>query len=289
MVGSHVVMLYAMTDGDSSSLNARDVVHAIRGLDVGEGGRISVGGSTAEQVDALGFIRARVFHAVAFVVLVSLILMFALLRSVVLPIKAVIMNTLSITGSFGALVYIFQDGHFGSDPHPLDPALPLLLFCALFGLSMDYEVLLLSRIREAYERSHDDREAVAEGLCHTAGLITSAAAIMIAVFSAFAFARVLQVRAMGVGMAIAIFVDATLVRTILVPATMRLLGRLNWWAPSWLRRSRPGDLDSASPEHAPPSNVPVKASERTRPTRRAERPSEIGCSPSSPWSGEGRL
>jgi RND superfamily putative drug exporter len=142
------------------------------------------------------------------------------------------MNLVSIAGSFGALVWIFQDGHlFGVQPHPLEPAVPVLLFCCLFGLSMDYEVLLLSRIRESYLRSGDNTQAVVDGLEHTAGLITSAAAIMVAVFGAFALARVVALQAVGVGMALAVALDATLVRLLLVPATMRLFGKLNWWAP----------------------------------------------------------
>jgi RND superfamily putative drug exporter len=147
------------------------------------------------------------------------------------------MNFLSIAGSFGALVWVFQDGHlFVHDPRPIEPSLPVILFCILFGLSMDYEVLMLSRIKEAYERTGDNTAAVAEGLEKTAGLITSAAAIMIAVFAAFALARVILIRAVGFGMALAVALDATLVRVLLVPATMRLFGDLNWWAPRWMRR-----------------------------------------------------
>ncbi len=234
-VGDHVVTLYALTDGSADAQTSRAIVRAIRENRTVGDGELYVGGQTADEVDALSFIKARVPHAIAFVVLASLFLMFVLLRSIVLPIKAVIMNCLSITGAFGAIVWVFQDGHFGVEARPLDPALPLLLFCVIFGLSMDYEVLLLSRVREAFNERHGNRESVAIGVRRTAGLITSAAAIMIAVFAAFAFARVIPVRAMGVGMAIAIFIDATLVRTILVPATMRLLGRLNWWLPKWAR------------------------------------------------------
>jgi RND superfamily putative drug exporter len=158
--------------------------------------------------------------------------LFVLLRSVLLPIKAVLMNVVSIAGSFGALVWIFQEGHlFVRDPRPLEPSLPVLLFCILFGLSMDYEVLMLSRMREAWLRTNDNTHAVAEGLEKSAGLITSAAAIMIAVFSAFALARVVLIRAVGFGTAFAVLLDATIVRLLLVPSTMRLLGRANWWAP----------------------------------------------------------
>ncbi len=175
-----------------------------------------------------------------FVVLVTLVALFVLLGSVVLPLKAVVMNFLSIAASFGALVWIFQEGHLrwllDFTPGPLEPALPVLLFCTLFGLSMDYEVLMLSRMREEWIRTHDNRTSVAEGLEQTGSLITSAAAIMVAVFAAFALARILVVKAMGVGMAIAVALDATLVRILIVPATMRLFGAANWWAPRALQR-----------------------------------------------------
>jgi RND superfamily putative drug exporter len=164
---------------------------------------------------------------------------FLQLGSVILPLKAIAMNFLSLTGSFGALVWIFQDGHlFVREPRPVEPSLPVVLFCVLFGLSMDYEVLMLSRMKEAYERTGDNTEAVADGLEKTAGLITSAAAIMVAVFGAFALARVVLIQAVGFGMALAVAIDATLVRVLLVPATMRLFGDFNWWAPAPLTRLR---------------------------------------------------
>jgi len=159
---------------------------------------------------------------------------------VVLPLEAVVMNFLSLAASFGALVWIFQEGHLRwllrFQPGPLEPALPVLLFCTLFGLSMDYQVLMLSRMREEWLKSHDNRAAIAEGLEQTGSLITSAAAIMVAVFAAFALAKILVVKAMGVGMAIAVALDATLVRVLIVPATMRLFGNANWWAPRALQR-----------------------------------------------------
>jgi len=124
------------------------------------------------------------------------------------------------------------------EPGPLEPSLPILLFCVLFGLSMDYEVLMLSRMKEAWEQTHDNTHAVADGLEKTAGLITSAAAIMVSVFGAFALAQVVLIQAVGLGMAVAVALDATLVRIVLVPATMRLFGHVNWWAPEILLRLR---------------------------------------------------
>jgi RND superfamily putative drug exporter len=157
----------------------------------------------------------------------------------VLPLKAVLMNILSIGASFGALVWIFQQGHLSSllnfTPAALDPSVPVLLFCIVFGLSMDYEVLLISRIQEEYRRSGDTTRAIAEGLERSGRLITGAAAIMVAVFMAFGLADVVVIKSIGLGLAIAVAIDATLVRALIVPALMRLLGRANWWAPEPLQ------------------------------------------------------
>jgi RND superfamily putative drug exporter len=168
-------------------------------------------------------------------VAVTYVVLFLLLDSVLLPLKAIVMNLLSITASYGALVWIFQDGHLATwldfTPGPIQTATPLIMFCLVFGLSMDYEVLLLSRIREEYERSGDNAASVVLGLERTGRLITGAAAIMVAVFLAFALANVVIIKAIGVGLAIAIAVDATIVRILIVPSVMRILGRANWWAP----------------------------------------------------------
>jgi len=168
------------------------------------------------------------------------VVLFFLLGSVLLPLKAVIMNFLSITASYGALVWIFQEGHLagwlGFTPGPIESPIPLIMFCTLFGLSMDYEVLLLSRTREEYERTGDNRHAVASSLERTGRLITGAAAIMAVVFFGFGVAHAVMIKAIGIGMGIAVVVDATIVRALLVPATMRLLGDWNWWAPAALAR-----------------------------------------------------
>jgi RND superfamily putative drug exporter len=238
-VGDRVVMLSASTDLAPESPAAQAIVRAVRAQREVADGELLVGGQIANDLDAGGFIMGRTPPAVAFVVSVTLVVLFLLFGSLILPIKALLMNFLSITASFGALVWVFQDGHlFVHNPRPVEPALPVLLFCTLFGLSMDYEVLMLSRIKEAYVQTGDNTRAVADGLEHTAGLITSAAAIMVVVFSAFSFASVVVVQAVGFGMALAVALDATLVRTLLVPATMRLFGDLNWWAPQWLLRLR---------------------------------------------------
>jgi len=239
-LSDNVAVINVLTRAAPSSSSARELVNRVRQYRTVGDGRLYVGGQTANDVDALEYMRAHTPHALGFVMAMTAIVLFLLLGSVVLPIKALIMNLLSIAGSFGALVWIFQEGHLHKllrfEPGPIEPSLPILLFCTVFGLSMDYEVLLLSRIQEEYLRSGDNTHSVAEGLEKTGGLITSAAAIMVAVFAAFSLATVVVVKAMGVGMAVAVALDATLVRVLIVPATMRLFGDFNWWAPAPIAR-----------------------------------------------------
>jgi RND superfamily putative drug exporter len=234
-----VVFLQAISATAPGSDPARAVVRAIRSDRRVADGVLLVGGESAADVDITSYLWKRAPRAAAFVVGSTVVVLFFLLRSVLLPLKAVVMNLLSIGGAFGALVWIFQEGHgIAGDGAPLEPALPVLLFCVLFGLSMDYEVLILTRMKEAWERTHDNTKAVGEGLEMTGGLVTSAAAIMVAVFIAFSFAEVVLIQAVGVGMAIAVALDATLVRVLLVPATMRLFGDANWWGPTWVRKAK---------------------------------------------------
>ncbi len=239
-VHGKVAVAQVLIPAPASSNEARQLVKALRQDRAVGDGRVLVGGQTASDVDSSAFVLGRAWLAVGLVVLVTLVALFILLGSVVLPLEAVVMNFLSLAASFGALVWIFQEGHLrwllDFQPGPLEPALPVLLFCILFGLSMDYQVLMLSRMREEWNRAGDNRSAVAEGLEKTGSLITSAAAIMVAVFAAFALAKILVVKAMGLGMAIAVALDATLVRVLIVPATMRLFGNANWWAPRALQR-----------------------------------------------------
>ena len=179
-----------------------------------------------------------------FILLSTYLVLFVLLRSVLLPLKALVMNTLSITASFGALVWIFQDGNlsaiFGTRPLGfVETTQPVILFCILFGLSMDYEVFLLTRMREAWDRDGDNRAAVAHGLERSGRIVTSAALIVVVVAGSFAFADIVLIKALGLGIAIAVALDATVVRALLVPATMRLLGRWNWWVPRWIEQRLP--------------------------------------------------
>jgi len=239
-VGARCIVMAVRTNAAPTSDRARAIVRAIRRQRTVGDGALLVTGWTANDVDSTEYIVGRAPRAVGFVVVAMLVVLFLLLGSVLLPLKAVVMNGLSIAGSFGALVWVFQDGHLASvlgfEAAPIEPSLPVVLFCTVFGLSMDYEVLLLTRIHEEYLRTGDNAHSVAAGLERSGRLITSAAAIMIAVFSAFAFASVVLIKAVGVGMAVAVALDATIVRVLLVPATMQLLGRLNWWAPRGLAR-----------------------------------------------------
>jgi RND superfamily putative drug exporter len=251
VTSDEIALLMVLTDAPPTSEAARTLVRSIRrDRRVGDG-FLQVGGAPANDVDLNDFILARAPAAIAFVLVTTYIVLFVMLRSVILPLKAVIMNLLSISASFGALVWIFEDGHLvwllGFEPGPLDVAVPVLLFCSVFGLSMDYEVLMMSRMREEYLRTGDNTWAVAEGLERTGRLVTSAAAIMVTVFGAFGLGRVILVQALGVALAIAVALDATLVRILIVPATMRLFGDFNWWAPAFLGGTRPQKPPAESP------------------------------------------
>jgi RND superfamily putative drug exporter len=211
-----------------------------------------VGGQTATFADLGDRVQERMPRFVAAVLLLSFLLLAVLFRSVLVPLKAVVLNLLSVGAAYGVLVMVFQWGWAASiigveSTVPIVSFIPLFMFAILFGLSMDYEVFLLSRVREQYRRHGDNTRAVIEGIAGTGRTITAAALIMVAVFSGFVLGSDPVVKMMGVGLATAIFLDATVVRLILVPATMKLLGAANWWLPAWLDRLLP-ELDSASEE-----------------------------------------
>jgi RND superfamily putative drug exporter len=239
-VGQHIVVFDVVTQKSIYSDDARQLVRSIRSLPPPSEAVVAVTGFTAIDLDTVDFIASHTPAALAYVVVATMLVLFLLLGSVILPLKAVVMNLLSISASFGAIVWIFQDGHFaaqlGFTPNSIDPTLPVIMFCTVFGLSMDYEVLLLSRIQEEYLRTRDNTHAVAMGLEKSGRLITGAAAIMVGVFASFGLADIVLIKAIGLGMALAVAIDATLVRALVVPATMRLLGNLNWWAPGPLAR-----------------------------------------------------
>ena len=240
------------------------VVPSVRTTAV-DGITTQVGGLAATGHDFMTSQSETIPYAIALTLGASALILFFLFGSVVIPIKAVLMTLLSITASFGALVFIFQEGNFSNILGFTSPGFtvagnPIIMFSVLFGLSMDYEVLLLSRIQEAYRRTGDNTASVAEGLAKTAGVITGAALIMVTVFSAFALAESITIKSIGVGMAIAVLIDATIVRILLVPATMRLMGKWNWWAPGPLGRfaSRLGFSHAEDDETtAPHEPVPV--------------------------------
>ncbi|HEX8729906.1 MAG TPA: MMPL family transporter [Ktedonobacterales bacterium] len=236
LVGDRITLVqvyskYGMLDQRSEAL-----AQAIRAAQPPTGMRVLVDGGTAGIIDYVNTLYGAFPYALLLIALITYVVLALLFRSLTLPLKAILMNTLSILASYGALVFIFQQGHFSQllNFTPLgyvEASSPILMFCALFGLSMDYEVFLLSRIREAHEQTGDNTLSVALGLERSGGIITSAAAIVILVSAAFASADMVIVKALGVGMALAVLLDATLVRGLLAPATMRLLGEINWWWP----------------------------------------------------------
>jgi len=251
-VGNGVAMIVVGIEGDQTSEESRQVVNTIRGLDSKEeqyGGvpTVYVAGMAAYNQDVLDAVIESMPLALAFILISSYILIFLQVRSVILPLKALVMNVLSVAASFGVLVWIFQEGNgaelLNFTPQPIDPTTPVMIFAILFGLSMDYEVLMLSRIHEEWERVGDNTKAVAVGLQKSGRIITSAALVMVTVFSAFGLSSVSLMKQFGLMLALGVAVDATIVRALVVPSTMRLMGSLNWWAPSWLSPASEDDSE----------------------------------------------
>ena len=235
-VAGNTTMIQVVSKYGALDQRALQLVQTIRNTPPGNGMHILVDGETAANIDYVQSLYSDFPIAVLIVALTTYIVLLFFFRSVFLPLKAILMNTLSILASYGMLVVIFQNGflHQFLNFTPLgfvEASSPILLFCALFGLSMDYEVFLLSRVQEAFWQTGDNRQAVALGLQRSGGIITSAAVIVVVVSASFATADMILVKALGLGMALAVALDATLVRGLLVPATMRLLGNLNWWLP----------------------------------------------------------
>jgi len=227
-------IIQAVTENSPYTEEARDAVGKVRALEPPADTSLLVGGLPAGQRDFISNLYGNAPYAVAFVLGVTYLVLFLTFRSVFIPLKAVIVNILSLTASFGAMVFVFQDGHLsgllGFTPLGfVEATVPILMFCTIFGVSMDYEVFLLSRIRESYEHGESNAASVSKGLVATAGIITSAAAIIVVVTGAFAFTGITTTKAIGLGLAVAVFVDATIIRVLLVPATMRILGDWNWW------------------------------------------------------------
>ena len=245
-LSNNITYMIFSLDGPITGEDSRSFVSDIRSergdllddLQMGDDGVLKVAGFAAYSLDVLDAIVESLPIAIAFILIATIVLIFIQVRSVIIPIKAIVMNILSVSASFGMLVFVFQWG-YGAEflnftPQPIETTNPVILFCIVFGLSMDYEVLMLSRIHEEWERTGDNTLAVANGLQKTGRLITGAAAIMVVVFSAFGLSSVVILKQIGFGLALAILLDATIVRALVVPATMRLMGKANWWSPKWL-------------------------------------------------------
>ncbi|HZW42794.1 MAG TPA: MMPL family transporter [Dermatophilaceae bacterium] len=227
--------------GNSQAEKSQQLVRDLRTVHPGTGASALVGGLSASAVDLVDSIGSRLPLMVVVVIAIMLVLLFVAFGSVVLPVKAVVMNVLSLGASFGVVTWIFQEGHLsgplGFTPTGyLDVTQPILMLAIIFGLSMDYEVFLLSRIREEWDRTGDNTTSVANGLQRSGRIITSAALLLAVVIGGFATSGIVLMKMIGVGMLVAVLIDATVVRALLVPATMRLLGTVNWWAPGPLRR-----------------------------------------------------
>jgi RND superfamily putative drug exporter len=247
-------------EGESSSETAQQVVADVRDLDteLPAGVEVAVAGETARLVDLMDGLEERLPWALGYIAVVTFVLLFLAFGSVVLPLKAIVMNVLSLSATFGVLVWGFQEGNLEgllgfTSTGTLEATQPVLMFAMAFGLSMDYEVFLLSRIREEWDRTGDNELSVQRGLQRTGQIITSAALLFVVVVGAFATSGIVFIQMIGVGLAVAVVIDATVVRALLVPATMRLLGRWNWWAPAPLLRvwERFGIREGSDPSAAP--------------------------------------
>jgi RND superfamily putative drug exporter len=221
------------------SPEGEDLVHAVRDTDSPY--PVLVTGQSAGLVDLNSSLFSRLPLAIAIIALITTVLLFMMFGSVIIPAKAIVLNLLSLSATFGAMVWIFQEGHLSgvlnfTPTGGLAAAMPILMFCVAFGLSMDYEVFLLSRIKEEHDHGADNESAVAVGLERTGRLVTAAAVLMAVVFLSFALGRVSFIKLFGLGLTLAVLMDAFLIRGTLVPAFMRLAGDRNWWAPRPLRR-----------------------------------------------------
>ncbi|HEX2915963.1 MAG TPA: MMPL family transporter [Chloroflexia bacterium] len=243
LVSGDTASLKLLTGIEYSSQSANDFIKDLRNNQPASL-NVRVGGEQAGLLDFVSVLYADFPTAILVVIVISYVLLFIMFQSAVLPIKAVITTGLSLSASYGALVWIFQDGNLSSimgsqNLGYVEATLPILLFAVLFGLSMDYEVFMLSRIKEYYDETGNNSKSVAMGLERTGGMITSAALVMVVVAGAFGTADVIIIKAVGIGMALAVALDATIVRAVLVPATMKILGKANWWAPGFIRRFLP--------------------------------------------------
>ena len=239
-----IALFYVSSDLHPFSPEARKLVDEIRSFGSDQVDNIHVDGGAAHTNDLIGSLYGRFPIVAAIVILLTFVSLMMLFRSIVIPLKAVVLNVLSILASFGALVWVFQQGHLSGildfePPGVIEATTPIVLFAVLFGLSMDYEIFLLSRIREAYIETGSNRESVKLGLQRSGAIITGAGSILIVVGGSFVLAEVVSVKAVGFGLALAVFIDVTIVRVLIAPALMRLFGKWNWWFPEWLERMMP--------------------------------------------------
>jgi len=242
--GPGALLYVVVPDWKDNSPQSRELATRLGELEPPPGTRIWVAGVSAGLNDFLSGLNGRFPWVVAYVLAATFLIFLVMLRSLLLPLKAIIVNGLSILASFGALVFVFQDGHFSDllgfhSSGWVEATLPVILFCVVFGVSMDYEVFMLTRMREYWLQTHDNVKSVGMGLARTGSIITSAALIIVIVAGAFTFTSIIVTKALGLGLAIAVAVDATIIRVLLVPAAMRLFGDWNWWLPGWLERRVP--------------------------------------------------
>ncbi|MFJ5263755.1 MMPL family transporter [Streptomyces sp. NPDC088387] len=255
LVNGDAAYFTVLPDGEAVDEPAQRLVDEIRATDAPFD--TSVTGTAAVLVDSKAAIAEQLPWAAAFIAVVTLILVFLLTGSVLIPLQAILLNALSLTAMFGAVVWVFQDGNLSgllgfTSPGSIETTLPVLMFCVAFGLSMDYGVFLLSRIKEEYDRTGDHEEAIRHGLQRTGGLITAAAVILAVVMIAIGTSRVTNTKMLGLGIALAVLMDAMVVRSLLVPAVMRLTGKATWWSPPALRKLHTHIGITESPGNATP-------------------------------------
>jgi RND superfamily putative drug exporter len=249
-----VTAIEAISASPFASDASQETVRQIRALPAPPGARATVGGASADFVDFQSSLARHLPIALAIIIVATLVILFLMTGSVILPIKSLIMNFLNLSAVFGLLVLIFQDGRLEgfldySSPGAIEQTMPILLFAVAFGLSTDYAVFLLSRIKEARDNGASDSECVAIGLERTGRIVTAAALLFAVAMGAFATSQIIFIKENGVGTALAVLIDASIVRALLVPSLMELLGKWNWWAPAPLRRlhERFGISESAPP------------------------------------------
>ncbi|MEV5343665.1 efflux RND transporter permease subunit [Streptomyces sp. NPDC052676] len=268
--GDGPVRLSVVPQVDPRSRAAQQLVHEIRTTPAPAGTDVLVGGPSAVLVDAKDTVRDRIPLALSLITLTTFLLLCGFSRSLLLPLKAIALNALSLAAVLGAMVWIFQLGHLhdllGFTPGPLSTTMPVLLFCIVFGLSVDYEVFVLARIKEAHDAGQDNAGSIVSGIARTGGIVTTAGALLAFTLLSFGTSQVSLLQFFGIGAGLGVLLDATLVRGVLVPALMRLAGGLNWWAPRPLGRGaprRPSHPPTAPPSVSPPPRAPDH--QRTRP------------------------